>query len=328
MEVEGRPAAPAPRPALVRVAGPLLVVAVLGVAVALLRSRLASIGGPAGLPGPGAAALVVGANVLGNGLLIAAWRQLVAAAGTRVAPGPAARVWTVSQLARYTIGAAQVAGRAVAGRRLGISAAAGTLTTLVEIGWGVSLTAAVVVASSPAWLPDAPGLRWVALLAVVPTAVVVAGLVSPRRVLATLASVLDRSPLRRLTGGRAGTALREVRVDRRLAAEVTAAYAAVIALRVAATVVLVASVDGSGDGAGIGIARIAGAWALGQVVGQLAVVAPGGLGPREGATALVLAPALGAEAALLVVALIRLGELAAELLSYGLARLLPGQAGS
>ncbi len=327
MEVEGGPAAPAPRRSLVRVAGPLLVAAVLGFAVLLLRSRLSSVGGVGGLPGPGATALVVAANVLGNVLLIAAWRRLVAAAGTRLPLAAAARVWTVSQLARYTIGAAQVASRAVAGRRLGVSAAAGTLTTLVEIAWGVSLTAAVVLATAPAWLPDAPGLGWAALLAVVPTAVVLAGLVSPRRVLGALAAALDGSPLRRLTGGRAAPALREVRVDRRLAAEVTAAYAVVIALRVAATAVLVAAVDGSGDGVEIGIGRIAGAWALGQVVGQLAVFAPGGLGPREGATALVLAPALGAEAALLVVALIRLGELAAELASFGLARLLPGRRG-
>lgn len=297
-------------------AGVLLVVLVG--AVLALRGRVAGVGGAGALPGPGTSLLVVGLNAAGNLLLVDGWRALVAASGTRLSLGTAARVWTSSQLARYTIGAAQVPGRALAGRRVGVGAAAGTLTTLVEIAWGTSLTAVLVLATAPAWLPGAQGLGWVAATAVLPTGVIVAGLIAPRRLLRGLARGLDVGPLRRLGGGRLSAGLGRVRVDRALAAGVTARYAAVIALRVAATLALFAAVGGDLRADGV---RVAGAWAIGQVVGQVAVFAPGGLGPREGATALVLTPAIGIEAALLLVALVRLGELVAELACFGIARL-------
>lgn len=297
-------------------AGVLLVVLVG--AVVALRGRVAGVGGAGALPGVGTSLLIIGLNAAGNLLLVDGWRALVAASGTRLSLGAAARVWTASQLARYTIGAAQVPGRALAGRRVGIGAAAGTLTTLVEIAWGTSLTAVLVLATAPAWLPGAEGLWWLAAAAILPTVVVVAGLIAPRPLLAGVAGILDGAPLRRLSGGRLSTGLQRVRIDRTLAVGVTGRYALVIALRVAATLALFSAVGG--DLAADAV-LVAGAWAIGQVVGQVAVFAPGGLGPREGATALVLTPAIGLEASLLLVALVRLGELVAELGCFGAARL-------
>lgn len=262
-------------------------------------------------------AVVVGANLLGNCLLIDAWRRLVGAVGPWLPFRAAARVWTLSQLARYTIGAAQVAGRALAGRSYGVGASAGALTTLVEIAWGMSLTAAVVLGTAPWWLPGANDLRWVALLAAVPTAIVIGGLVAPERLLGGVARLFRAPFLRRVGGQRLTAGLAGIRVDRRLTAGVTIRYLAVIGLRIVAALALLAPVGG---GLGQDGLRTAGAWALGQVVGALAVFAPGGLGPREGATALVMAPAVGVEGALLFVALLRLGEVVAELIGFLAAR--------
>lgn len=301
-----------------RVLGLSAVLVVLTAAVLVLRGRVAGVAGAGGLPGPAVGALVIGANLLGNGLLIDAWRRLVAAVGPTLGFPAAARVWTVSQLARYTVGAAQVAGRALAGRSYGVGAPAGALTTLVEIAWGMSLTAAVVLGTAPWWLPGAGELRWVALLAAVPTAVVVTGLIAPQRLLAGFGRVLRARPLRRIGGDRITAGLGTVRIDRRLITGVTVRYLAVIGLRIVAALALLGPVGGDLGQDGL---RTAGAWALGQVVGALAVFAPGGLGPREGATALLMGPAIGLEAALLFVALLRLGELVAELLGFLAARL-------
>lgn len=301
-----------------RAFGLAALVVVLTAAVLALRGRVAGVAGQGGLPGLGVGVVVVSANILGNGILIDAWRRLVGAVGPLLPFPAAARVWTVSQLARYTVGAAQVAGRALAGRSYGVGASAGALTTLVEIAWGMSLTAAVVLGTAPWWLPGAGDLEWVALLAVAPTVVVIAGLVAPQRLLGGLASLLRGPVLRRLGGDRLTAGLDTARVDRRLTAGVTVRYLAVIALRILAALALLGAVGGDIRQDGL---RTAGAWALGQVVGALAVFAPGGLGPREGATALLLAPAVGVEGALLFVALLRLGEVVAELLGFLVARL-------
>jgi len=298
----------------------LLVLAVLACAVLALRSRLGVAGGPGGLPSPAVCAALVGVNLAGNLLLADAWRVLVRAAGPSLSLAAAARVWTVSQLARYTIGAAQVPGRALAARRHGVPASAGVLTTLAEIAWGTSVTAALLLVTAPAWLPAGGALDAVALAAVVPVAVLGAGLVAPAAALAGIARVLDHGLLRRLGGGRLAAGLDRVAVTRSLAVGITLRYVLVVGLRVLGVVVLYGALGGdvSGDWQ-----RAAGAWALGHLAGQLAVVVPGGLGVRESATALVLTPALGLEGAIALAALVRLAELAAELAAFAAVRLLP-----
>lgn len=303
-----------------RLLGAVLVAALLVVAVVALRAQFDAVGGLGGLPGPGVVALALVANVVGNLLLADAWRAILAVTGVRLSLGVAGRVWTVSQFARYSIGAAQVPGRAVAGRRHGVGAAAGALTALVEIAWGTSLTAVVALVTAPAWLPGRGDLWWVAATAVVPAAVVVAGLVAPRELLEALGRLAGWAPLRRLGGGRLAGGLDRVLIDRRTAAAVSGRFALVVLSRIVAVVALATSVgaDPVVDGP-----RLAGAWALGQVLGQLAIVVPGGLGVREGVTVAVTAPVLGVGAAALLAALVRLVEIGAELLTFGLVRLLP-----
>lgn len=313
----GRPARP-----WRRLLGAAVVVVLLVVAVVALRAQFDAVGGLGGLPGPGIVAVALAANVVGNVLLADAWRAILAATGLRLSLGVAGRVWTVSQFARYSVGAAQVPGRALAGRRHGVGAASGALTALVEIAWGTSLTAVVALATAPWWLPGSGGLWWVAATAALPAAVVVAGLVAPQRLLAGLGRLAATGPLRRMGGGRLAGGLDRVTIDRRTAAAVSGRFALVVLTRVVAVVTLATAVgaDPAADGP-----RLAGAWALGQVLGQLAVVVPGGLGVREGVTLAVAAPALGVGGAALLAALVRLAEIGAELLTFGLVRLLPAE---
>lgn len=314
-----RPRWPGPRGWL----GALLVGAVLAGAVLALRSRLGLAGGSGGLPSPGVCAAVVAVNLAGNLLLADAWRALVRTTGPALSLATAARVWTVSQLARYTIGAAQVPGRALAGRRHGVAAGAGVLTTLAEVAWGTSVTAALLLATAPAWLPAGGALDAVALAAVAPVAVLGAGLVAPGATLALLARTLDLPVLRRLGGGRMAAGLQRVAVTRGLALGITARHLVVVSLRVLGVLLLCAALGGD---VAADWPRVAGAWALGQVAGQLAIFVPGGLGVRESAIVLVLTPSLGLQRAVALAALVRLAELVAELVAFAAVSLLPGRA--
>lgn len=289
--------------------------AVLGGVV--LAGRWDGVRAAGGLPGVAPSAAAAGLYLVANALLAWTWQHVVLLAGARIGYRPAAWVWASSQLARYAVGAAQVGGRAVAGRRYGLPAVAGAVTTVVEVAWQTSLTAAVVLATLPWWLPGAGDLRWLAAVGVVPVAVLVAGLLHPQGLVRAVAALLSRPPLRRLAGGRLPEAARALRLSRTDAARVTVLFAANTALRLAGFLVVFAAVGGD---LATGWLHAIGAYAVGQLVGRLAVFAPGGLGPREGATALALIPAIGAGPAVVLVAATRLLELVAELAFFAVAR--------
>ena len=284
-----------------------------------LRGRITAVGVGGGLPSVAAAAVAVSANIAANGVVVAAWRRVLRAAGARINARAAAWVWSVSQLARYTVGAAQVGGRAVAGRRYGLPGATGAVTTLIEVAWQTAITATLALATVPWWLPGASGLVWLAWVGALPAAMLVAGLACPDLLLRASSAALDWGPLERLTSRRVAERLDRVRLRRADAARVSGLYALNSGLRLAGFLALFAAVGGSLGSGGL---RAAGAYALGQLVGRLAVFAPGGLGPREGATALAAAPAIGGGPALVLVASVRLAELLGEALFAGLARLM------
>ncbi|MBW3621003.1 MAG: flippase-like domain-containing protein [Actinobacteria bacterium] len=270
-----------------------------------------------GLPGVGPVAAAAAVHLVANAVSVTTWRRIAAVAGARLTWPAAAWVWAASQLARYGLSGAQVAGRAVLGRRYGLTGLAGAVTALVETAWQFAITAVLVLATVPWWLPGASDLRWVALAALVPAAVLVVGSVAPMRLLAGAARIATWSPVRRVTGGRLATSVDGVTLSPATAARVTGPFLVNTALRVAAFLVLFAAVGGSPQrDAGIAV----GAYAIGQVAGRVAVFAPGGVGAQEGATALVLAPVLGGPVALLLVAVTRLAEVLGELAFLGLAR--------
>lgn len=305
-----------------RAGGWIASVAVL-VAVALaLRGRWTEASAAGGLPGPAPVAAAVLLNVAANAVLVQAWRRVLDMAATPLAFRPAAWVWSTSQFARYTVGGAQVAGRAVVGRRYGLGVTAGALTTLVEVAWQTAIAGALLLATLPWWLQTG-SLRWLGVAAVLPAAALVVGTARPRWLLLPVARALYALPAvrRRLPGLPAVS--RRLPVTSRAAVRVTLLHVANTALRLGAFLVLFVAVGGDLASGGL---RAIGADAAGQLLGRLAVFAPGGLGPREGATALVVAPAIGGGAALLLVAAVRLLEVVAELAFLALARLLRPEA--
>jgi uncharacterized membrane protein YbhN (UPF0104 family) len=301
---------------LLRLAGWAASLGLLGLAALALEGRWEAVGDAGGLPGPGALLLAGTAFLVANVVLALTWREVVRAAGGQIAPSAAAWVWAASQLTRYSLGAMQVGGRAVLGRRYGLTLTAGGVTALVEIGWQTSITAMLVLVTAPWWLGAAEGLAWLAWAGLAPAAVLLAGLLAPERLLALLAAVLRWGPLARLTRGRLGGKVERIGLGRREAARLTALYALNTSLRLGGFLALFAALGGDlPSQAPLAV----GAASLGQLVGRLAVFAPGGLGPREGATALAIAPAIGGAPALVLVAATRLVELVAELAFLGLA---------
>lgn len=312
------PAAAVPRRRVaVRVALWLGSLLVLALAVLALEDRWTAVGGTGGLPGTGPVAAAVAVNVLANALLAFTWGELTAVGGGRRPSWPTTSwVWAASQLARYGLSGAQVAGRAVLARRHGLGATAGGVTALVEVAWQVAVSALLALATLPWWLPGADGVAWVALAGLAPAAVLVVGSLAPDVLLAALVRVVSWGPVSRVTRGRLSVRLGDVRLRRRDAARLTALFACNTGLRLVAFVVLLVAVGGAWPA---DLPLAVGAFALGQFVGRVAVFAPGGIGPREGVTALVLGPVLGAGPALVLVAATRLVEVVAELVFVAVA---------
>jgi hypothetical protein len=285
--------------------------------VVAIEARWDDVGGVGRLPGwlPTATAVVL--NVAGNLLLVQAWRRQVAASGTP-APAwvPATAVWSASQLYRLVFPGAPVGARAVLARRHGVRGAVGAWTAVLELAWTLSIGPFVVLATLPWWGDQAGSYRWLAVAAVLPALLLLWVTIRPGAALRAIVAALCRVPpvARRLPDDLASVG---VDLERGDVARLAGLYLLNTAVRLAAFVVLLA---GLADLTAALAATAIGASALGRLVGTVAVFAPGGIGPREGVSALVLAPAIGA-AALVLVAIARLVEIVAEALVYGGARL-------
>lgn len=313
---DARPMDPMARRRLARLGGWVVSAGLLAVALLALRTRWDAVGGADRFPDPLPAAAAGLLFLLANGVLALTWRAVVRAAGGHIALRPAVWVWAASQLARYSLSAAQVGGRAALGRRYGLTLTTGGATALVEIGWQTSISALLVLVTLPWWLGAADELSWLAWAGLLPAVVLLAGLLAPARLLALLAAVLRWGPMARLTRGRLGDVEDRVTLSRADAGRLTLLYALNTALRLAGFLLLFASLGGSVARHGM---LAIGAASLGQLIGRLAVFSPGGLGPREGATALVVFRAIGGGPAAVLVAATRVIELLAELAFVALA---------
>ncbi len=291
----------------------VLSLGVLAAVALVLRDRVDTVA-TSGIPWPDPVSIVatIVLYVGANEILVRAWLGLVAMGGATLDRPRGRWVWSSSQLTRYAMGMAQVASRAVVARRNGMSASAGAITTLLEVVWYTCVNGLVAVATVGWWLPGT-GLDWAAWFAVLPGIVIALALVAPHAFV-QLTALAGRLPVLRKLGAlaRAGA----ITVTRRQTAGLTLAYLANFTIRLAGFVILFLAVGGSSDDLG----RVTGAFALGHLIGAVAVFAPGGLGPREGVTAIVLAPVIGTGPVLMLVAVTRLLELAAELVYAGLAR--------
>lgn len=297
--------------------GWVLSLAVLGLVVWLLHGRWEEVRRSGGLPGvlPVLAAATV--HLAANAVSVTTWRRIATVAGTRLSWPAAAWIWAASQLARYGLSGAQVAGRAVLARGYGMSAVAGGVTALVETAWQLAIMGVLVLGTVPWWLPGTDGLTWLLAAAAVPAAALVVGSVAPTWLLRQAARIASWPAVRWATRGRLATSIDGIELSAGRAARVTVLLVGNTALRVAAFAILLAAVGGDLPG---DLPVAVGAYAIGQVAGRLAFFAPGGIGVQEGAAALVLAPVLGGPLALLLVAVTRLAELGGELAFLALAR--------
>lgn len=231
----------------------------------------------------GALAAAAGIVLATYALLIGAWRAVLSGWGERVRYPVAARIWCLSNLARYLPGRIwQIAGMATLAQRAGVTAwaAAGSavIVQLLAIATGALVTGLTA--------PQADHPLWVAASGVV------AGLIA-----ATLAWRRTTSLFSKWVSGALGRRVDLTPVGKGpllVSAAVTTwawiAYGLALYFCVAALLGRPA----------IGVSTAIGVFAGSYLAGLLAVFTPGGLGVRESVLYLWLAGPLGPAAALVV----------------------------
>lgn len=287
------------------------------VAVAV-RDRWQDVEAAGGLPGILPVAVAVVVNLLANLVLVHAWRVQLAVAGGRLPLRVAVPVWSQSQLSRLLFPGATFGARALLARRHGVAVTVGAVTTVLELVWMLTILPLLVLLTLPWWSQTAQGWEWLGWAAIAPLAVMTAMVLAPASSARGVARVLRRVPgLRR--GVPSDDRLVAADLSRRDAVQLTGLYLANNVLR---EVAFVAVLAGLVDLDVTLVLTAVGASAVGRFVGMLAIFAPGGIGPREGVTALLLAPVIGGGPALVLVAAARLAEIVGEALLWGAGRVL------
>jgi len=215
-------------------------------------------------------------------LLVATWRLLVERWGGRLTMREAASIWTVSSLGKYVPGKVwAIAGMAVLARRVGvppwIATGAAVLNQVLAIGAGavvVAITGTSLLEGRFPWIRTA---MWIVLGLVVVGVLVLSSTDMVRRVL-TAAGVE--------AGDTAGPPL---------GALLTAAVANVMAWSGYGVALWLLARGLTEVPLPLGLAI--GAFAASYLIGFLALIAPAGLGVREGVFILMLDHAVGTPAA-------------------------------
>ena len=216
-------------------------------------------------------------------LLVAAWRMMLGAWGQRLGGWTAARIWTVSSLGKYLPGKVwAIAGMALMAREAGVAPWAATGSAVILQMLAVGTGAAVAGLTGAHALESARPGAGVALGVLIAAATAGVGL------------LLWPPVLRRL--------LRLVAPD---AEAHMASAAGPVAFGVVANVVawigygvaLWLLARGLLPGAGLGLVPAIAVFTASYLAGFLALIAPGGLGVREGLFILMLQGSLGIGAA-------------------------------
>ncbi len=236
---------------------------------------------------------------------IASWRIIVAGWQQRIAYREAAKVWCVANLGRYVPGKLwSVAGMVLLAQREGVAAwvAGGSAVAIQALGLGTCVILITVT------LP--PGAFGLGLTLAALAAIATLGLLTWERAARRLALLL---------GGSAQFEALPVR-------SVIAAGSLTLLSWATYGVAFWCLARGMGI-AGLGVSTAAGVFALGYLVGLLAVIVPGGLGVRELALVGQLTPLVGSGPAIglsLVSRLVlTLAEVSAALVALALTRRSP-----
>lgn len=298
--------------------GWVVALGVFGYLTTVVVARWDQVQGAGGLPDPAPSTAAVVLYLLGNMILAYNWRALVAMTGTRLSLSTAFWAWSSSQIARYLVSLGQVGGRALSARRHGISGLAGAATAALELGWYLAMISALLLATLPWWSPGDVVPAWIALVGAVPVAAMIGAVIHPAGVVTVATGAARIAWLPARTRDKVAALEAKIDIDRGVTLGLTLRYAANSLLRISAYLTLVTSVSGW---PGERLPEVLGAYAVGNFLGAVAVFAPGGLGVREGATALLLRNTIGTEAAIVVVAAVRLLEVVAELIFLATSRI-------
>lgn len=234
-------------------------------------------------------------------LLAESWRRMLQGWGPRLPWFHAARIWVLSSMGKYLPGKVwAVAGMAVLAQRKGVPAWAATasaiLLQVVSIGTGALLVGATGIGLLEA---HRPGSRWALLIILIASAIGLALVLCPPLAGRLLAGIGVASG-KRLTPSAPAVAFG-------IGANLAAWLLYGVALWCLARGVLPTAKLGLGDAVG--------AFAGSYIAGLLFLLAPGGLGVREGVFMWMLQDRLGTANALALAAVSRLGMTVADLLA-------------
>lgn len=238
--------------------------------------------------------ILAGAGAAGFWLAIGlGWWQALGAVGRTISVGAALRVWSASLFWRYLPGNVwHVVGRVYLGNRAGVDRSAILAASAIEQVATVAGACLVVLMSLYAW-PDG---RWLGLPAAL-------GLAAAGIALHPRTGRIAIAGLGRLTGRSIDLGAPPIgRTARVIGLTALGHFAAGCSLWAIAR-----AIDSPAD-LGPAIGAAAAAW----LAGYLSLLTPSGLGVREGALALLLAPDLGAPAAVSIGLLARLTLMIAE----------------
>jgi len=234
-------------------------------------------------------------------LLVESWRRMLLGWGPRLAWLDAARIWVLSSMGKYVPGKVwAIAGMAVLAQRRGIPAwtatASAILLQVVSIGTGALLVGITGITALEAHRPGSRIALGVIMLASVLALAAVSWTPLAGRLLARFGVATEQ----RLTP-------EPKAVGFGIAANLAAWLLYGAALWVLARGVLPA--------AGLSFGEAAGAFAGSYIAGLLFLLAPGGLGVREGVFMWMLQDRIGPANALALAAVSRLGMTVADVLA-------------
>lgn len=212
-------------------------------------------------------------------ILIAAWRAMLESWGQRLDPWTTGRIWTISNLGKYLPGKVwALAGMALLAQRAGVAPWAAAASAVVLQAVGIGTGAALVGAAGAVVLEAAhPGTR-AALMVLVGASAAAVGLVL-------------WPPVARRLLGLAGVDPAAARPP--AATAVLLGIAANLVAWVGYGGALVCLARGLLPGARLDLITATGAFTASYLAGLLALVAPGGIGVREGVMILLLQAPMG-----------------------------------
>lgn len=212
-------------------------------------------------------------------ILIEAWRRVVVGLRQELSFAAAARIWALASLGKYIPGKVwAVAGAAALAKQAGVDPQAAVAGALVLQALAVASGLLVTTITAPAALGQAgQGMAWTAVALAAVAITVLVGAASP----------LVISRLSQLLPGTAGPL---PSVPRHLMAY---AFAANCIAWIGYGLAFQFLARGTFPEASLGLGQAVGVFAGSYLVGLIALFAPGGIGPRESAFLLLLAPVLG-----------------------------------